>query len=838
MMLIKRKTTRYYYGILSCSEPFTQAREIMASSLLFWFILGTLLTITSSRTLCPRIFFKNVNEDTMPYKIIEGVYTKEKDDHNNFPVYRLENQDLYFYHIVSKGNNYLVFARYGLYNQYKIYFVSAVLYEDPHFWLHSGILDRNDVFGGIVKHWQYSLKYRYTFYNTLDSTQYNVSTNYSSPMIKAVCVDEDFRECNSDRVYFKKIIPVSMGDIVNTFANDYFYRIQGMFRNLRPVYKHILNNDYPPWYLQYVDGYWVVKQQHRTAMRVKDFALRPEYITNTWEVHDVHFKKWHDEPNIMVMCKGVTSMSNTCRKYPCYHRATCVYTSSNETLCLCPPNYTGVVCQDYNMCFIPNYQEGTHFEYLENRPGDLGMVFCNDRSSIRVFVCEDNKPSSWSGLRSVCSDPTGEPITAAPRATQEPINVHDIVLVAVVTSVAVLVQIFLPFVLWCCALCKTTCKKVKEEEGDERRMDQICEELRRHLQRVAATGSQEELGRGVQEYRQRESDANQKSHKRGFYRNASLWRFISINMYFSFYLWLIYFVGCEVSHCTMYSSVLKIFRIIAIVMLCVSPVIVFIESFFCHELEYFKNIIEDETAWGYLQRMQEAPPKINMAVECYHHEARSRVVNYWDSHNGIQQSRTETYNEKVVTFVDQDEFSFGSWVDVSKREMPVLRTVALTRVKIDSSILFGDQETADDYERQVTEMLERNGHRDVFTAFSASKEIPGLKKRISAYVDLRVKPFWIRPLFFWIATLLQMTWPYRWLFRAKTAKSYYALKKKMYKSTTPPMEVDVMDPIAGLASSASSVVNPSGPDNTCPSYEMSVMSNPETGNPAFQNGEA
>ena len=34
----------------------------------------------------------------MPYKIIEGVYTKENYSHNNFPVYRRENGDLLFYY--------------------------------------------------------------------------------------------------------------------------------------------------------------------------------------------------------------------------------------------------------------------------------------------------------------------------------------------------------------------------------------------------------------------------------------------------------------------------------------------------------------------------------------------------------------------------------------------------------------------------------------------------------------------------------------------------------------------------------------------------------------------
>ena len=221
-----------------------------------------------------------------------------------------------------------------------------------------------------------------------------------------------------------------------------------------------------------------------------------------------------------------------------------------------------------------------------------------------------------------------------------------------------------------------------------------------------------------------------------------------------------------------------------------------------------------------------------MVVECYHFETRTRVVYYTDA-NGNRQSRTETYTERVVTFVDHDEFSFGSWVDVSKREMPALSTVSLTRVRIDPYVLFGDQETADDYERQAAAMIERNRHRDAFTDFSASREIPGLKKRISAYVDLRVKPWWIRPLFFWLATLLQMTWPYRWLFRAKTSKSYYALKKKLYKSTTPPREVDIMDQITMLTSGAA--FNDSALPNQM-SNQMTEIVNPGIANPALQPG--
>ena len=51
------------------------------------------------------------------------------------------------------------------------------------------------------------------------------------------------------------------------------------------------------------------------------------------------------------------------------------------------------------------------------------------------------------------------------------------------------------------------------------------------------------------------------------------------------------------------------------------------------------------------------------------------------------------------------------------RETSSLSTVALTLVKIDSSIAFGDQETADDYAKQVAALLARNRHRDDFAEY-------------------------------------------------------------------------------------------------------------------------
>ena len=271
----------------------------------------------------------------MPYKIIEGVYTKENYNHNNFPVYRQENGNLLFYlHISKKGQKYLSF---GL--NLKDYFgVAAAVFNvvDPVSWLSSGSLNRSDVFGGLV--------YKWMFYHTRHKTSYYVTVSSSSPMIKAVCVEEDFRECNSDRLYLNDNFTDRKGNVVNDLTRDYFFRKQDVFQHLRPVYQHSRQQ----WYLEYINGLWMITEyfprqsaRFKILMKTKDFALRPEYISKTWSVH---FNRWHDIPNVRLLCRGVRSMSNTCPSKPCNSKASCIYTSGNETLCLCPSGYTGVTC--------------------------------------------------------------------------------------------------------------------------------------------------------------------------------------------------------------------------------------------------------------------------------------------------------------------------------------------------------------------------------------------------------------------------------------------------------------------------------------------------------------
>lgn len=702
---------------------------------LLWLMVSSLLTFSNSRIFCPRIFFQNINETTMPYKHIEGVYVKQNYDYNNFPVYKQENGNLLLYYTVNKHDvHMLVFGAALDLATGMLGVVSSA--NQPTAWPDSDSLDRQDVFGGFIQYWMY--------YSARAVKYLVVPTSSDAPMIKAVCVQKDFRECNLGRVYLNMSFHDRMGSVQNNATQDYFWRKAGDFRNLRPVYRH---SRYP-WFLQYVGSYWVVTGRYDDAyMRVKDAALRPEYITKTWSVYN---NGWRDIPKLRVLCRGVTSMSNACPSQPCHSKATCVYTSGNETLCLCPSGYTGVRCSvNLNSCPIPSPIVGreSYFTYSKRRlPGDLGISFCNGSyPSVRFSVCTDGNHSSYwirkgmpclKGQYPRTENPTGEAFTtediwnvdANTSSTLHPdhkkVNFDDNPkILPAVLSVAVLVQVLLPFVVLCCSLCKLACKEVEEEEEDLKRKQEISGELEKKLQRVAKAEDKGDQDQVIQECRltveeyERETEQKEVGRKRGLYRNASLCRLYSMQLNLSFYLWLIYLVSCDLTHCTQYGMILVHLRRFAIAMLVISVVIVLIESLYSHELDYLDNIMQDESAVEYVHKLQLIPPKINMTVECYHMETRSRVVYYTDGYGYLQQ-RVEYYQEKVVTFVDHDEFSFGSWLDVSKKELPVESWECLTRLKIDQFVTFGDQETKDDFERQAKEMILRNTPRDECSANS------------------------------------------------------------------------------------------------------------------------
>lgn len=76
----------------------------------------------------------------------------------------------------------------------------------------------------------------------------------------------------------------------------------------------------------------------------------------------------------------------------------------------------------------------------------------------------------------------------------------------------------------------------------------------------------------------------------------------------------------------MYGEVFNMLWIMGIVMVCVFFVFVLLESFFCCELDYFRNIIEDEFVLEYIEWMCKVLLKIDIIIECCYFEIDIWIV--------------------------------------------------------------------------------------------------------------------------------------------------------------------------------------------------------------------
>jgi len=330
-----------------------------------------------------------------------------------------------------------------------------------------------------------------------------------------------------------------------------------------------------------------------------------------------------------------------------------------------------------------------------------------------------------------------------------------------VITCAVLLQVFLPLFYWCFyRWCKACCTDVNQEQAEQRR--------------------EEIAGNNITKKNDKE---------------ASFFRLLSLHFYLSFFIWMIYLICYNQLGLGELGHVFTNLHLMAIVVMVISAVFVLFESFLSYELDHIENIMQEESVRDYLQRMRDTAPVITLTIECYHYEqrrkskARSHPETYCDSY--------VTYTEKVVTHRDSHTFPYDHWEDVSTNDMPWLRSPILTRLKIDSFIDFGDAETKRSFEEHKKSFVDSNRHKDEKIGLSVQQEIPGLEPRVLAFTDPAHKTWWISSDVFLCATCLCLTWPYRWFLKAKTRKSYYELKKKIYNDTRKET-VDAFDPLAFL----------------------------------------
>ena len=106
---------------------------------------------------------------------------------------------------------------------------------------------------------------------------------------------------------------------------------------------------------------------------------------------------------------------------------------------------------------------------------------------------------------------------------------------------------------------------------------------------------------------------------------------------------------------------------------CIIPilwVLMLLETLVCNEYNYLSNLGDLVNVKEFIQTLRATRPSVSFSSESYHYETRYRTVYYTDS-NGKSQTRTESYQEIVVTHTDAMSYQFEFHDDISKDTLEV-----------------------------------------------------------------------------------------------------------------------------------------------------------------------
>jgi len=508
----------------------------------------------------------------------------------------------------------------------------------------------------------------------------------------------------------------------------------------------------------------------------------------------------------------------SCNDIQCRNGGTCIITGSQNVQCSCPRGYRGSLCQlRVPSCrYFGNWSTdyGGYYYSEQSLEGSLTAWFCarGSQPEFGYSVCEKRYYSpSWSNratcqsltTRSHWSEWSWMSTTRYPRYTYPRRNDRtdlfesvDAWLTPVVITVVILIQIFAPFVIYCVliACCGYQIKSTKPfAKADEEENKAVAEKYKKQLEELESRTLKPENAvtitelRRIQQQLEEECDqlwARRRQRNREKQKTAKLSRIISLYYYVSFWLWTIYLIIALSAKLGLYASLFGMLAIIAIVCVIVLPFVFLTETCYSAERQYIKNLSSLTSATDRIESIRNTQPTVSMNAECYHFELRTRTVYYTDA-NGHTQSRLETYQEKVVTAFIVEPFLFTHWFDSSHSTLTDVRKAGITKIKMDLTVQFGDRTTAGHFAEKYQKFQDENRFRDVYVDFSVSNTVAGFEKRLAAYTGSGTKPGWIGSLWFWLATIFCVGWPYRIMFKRTTGKTEYDVVKVIFTNEPP-----------------------------------------------------
>eukprot|EP00730_Choanoeca_flexa_P002754 TRINITY_DN11163_c0_g1_i1.p3 TRINITY_DN11163_c0_g1~~TRINITY_DN11163_c0_g1_i1.p3 ORF type:complete len:356 (+),score=21.00 TRINITY_DN11163_c0_g1_i1:2672-3739(+) len=187
---------------------------------------------------------------------------------------------------------------------------------------------------------------------------------------------------------------------------------------------------------------------------------------------------------------------------------------------------------------------------------------------------------------------------------------------------------------------------------------------------------------------------------------------------------------------------------------------------------FLRNRQSDSDAGDAIHRVRNTPPSIRFTIQNYHYETRVRTRSVSDGNGG---TRTETYTERVRvnTHFASLDYQVQLWRDGCHPYSPP--SYDITKTSMTKHFTFTP--TAQQRHDWTKQQFIRTHHTDTHYDFKIHEHVQGFKKRMLTFRETAVLPRSAQPRYFWLLSVLTLSWFVRAHLSAQTGRYHYPIIK-------------------------------------------------------------
>lgn len=211
-------------------------------------------------------------------------------------------------------------------------------------------------------------------------------------------------------------------------------------------------------------------------------------------------------------------------------------------------------------------------------------------------------------------------------------------------------------------------------------------------------------------------------------------------------------------------------------------VTILLEANTCETHGALRRLDLSQSAENYIDAVRKAAPLVQWTVRAYHYEHEEDGPTSDDKRQrcpaGLHRLTTRGRHRMTVSFRQNCTFQFASWRDATVNMTGVFLTPVI-RMECSKVFIFKDDDSRRVYMQQYAKFRDDNRSRDELMEHTECLVVPGFLERLTLYRDDGQRLWWMTPSWFWLCTLMLLTWPYRWIFTRRSCSVYVIFVKEL-----------------------------------------------------------